>query len=87
MAKITKAELQAMSPEELEKFIQERDEEVQKLREIKAVAHVILDEKNLDAQAKAKLEMMSDPERKALLQVLKADGIKTEEKAGTPGSK
>lgn len=86
MAKISKADFEAMSVEELEQFIQERDEEVQMLRNVKAAAHVVLDQKNLEAQALAKLETMSDPERAALLQVLKADGISSAEKVGAPES-
>lgn len=86
MAKISKTELEAMSVDELEKFIQERDEEVQMLRNVKAAAHVVLDQKNLEAQAAARLETMSDPEKKALYQYLKAEGIPSAEKTGTPGA-
>lgn len=86
MAKISKADLEAMSVEELEKFIQDRDEEVQNLRAVKAAAHSVLDTKNAEIAAAARYEAMSDPERRALMQYMKAEGIASEEAHGTPGT-
>lgn len=86
MAKITKEALGQMSVDELEKFIQARDEEVQALRDVKAVAHDILDRKNAEEAAMQKLATMSEPERAALLQVMQAEGIASEEAHGTPGT-
>lgn len=52
--------------------------------EFRAVA-AALDEKRVIADAEARVELLSDSERTALLQVLKAEGIKSTAAVGTPG--
>lgn len=75
----------AMSVDDLEKFIQGTDEEIQELRNLKREAHAVLDVRNAETAARSRLETMSDPERAALAQILEAEGIDTEEVVGEPG--
>lgn len=83
---VSKKELQGYSIQELEEFIQSTDREVQKLRQDKVRAHALLDQRNAEEEAARRYETMSDPERRALAQFMEAQGIASEEKAGTPGS-
>jgi hypothetical protein len=51
---------------------------------IRAVTAELSQRSNV-AQAKRLLATMGDPQRRALLQVIKAEGIKSEEAVGIPG--
>ena len=53
-----------------------------RLKQQKLAIHAVLDRKMQEAEAKRKMATMSDGEKAALLQVLQADGITTEEEFG-----
>lgn len=49
--------------------------------------NIVLEEKISEDEAKKKVESMSDPDKKAMTQVLSnVGGIKSEEKVGKPGT-
>lgn len=78
-------DLEVMTVEELEQHIQKLDVVKQTVRDQQREAHAVLDRKNAELAAAAKLENLSDPEKAALLQVLQHDGIETAEEVGVPG--
>lgn len=82
---VAKRELQSLSTEELESFIQKTDREMQSLRDDKRRAHELLDEKNAQADAIRRYEQMSEPERAALLQHMEAVGIESQEQVSEVG--
>jgi len=73
-----------MTIEQLEKenlhFMKQRD----KIREEQLKIKAVLDQKVVRRDAERKLAMLSDPEKKALLQSISAQGIPSVEKFGTP---
>ena len=72
--------------EALEEHIQMIDEKVQELRQEQLEIHAVIDQKNAMEAAQRRVENLSDVERAALEQSLKAIGVETAEKIGTPGS-
>lgn len=82
----TKKDLAKMSIEDLEERAQALDEEYAAIRDEKQLVQEILSEKVIEQQALARLETMSDAEKAVLVQHIKAEGIKSEEKVGTPGN-
>jgi len=75
-----------MTIEELEKANQELMEQRQKIKDEQRLIAAVLDRKQAEARAKAKVARMSDPEKAALAQVLKAGSIESAEAVGSPGA-
>jgi ribosomal protein L29 len=72
-------QLKNMTVEELETHLQGLDEQKQDIRRQQLEAHAELDRLNAEADAERKLANMSEPERAAILQALKAEGVESTE--------
>lgn len=82
----SKKELKSMSIPALEKHINALDGDRQQIRANMIEAHALLDKKNTQEAARRRLETLSDPEKAALLQELKTEGVKSEAAVGMPGA-
>ena len=78
--------LEELTTEELTDLRLVLQEEVGEVREIQADVAQIINQRLTQEAAERKLATMSDPEKRALLQTLKAKGIESEEAVGTPGA-
>lgn len=76
-----------MSVDELEKAIQNMAAEVREIKKEQKLAHLALDAKITAAEVARKLALMSDAEKLALVQAIKAEGVKSGEGVGIPGAK
>lgn len=88
MAKLTlktRDELDSLSIEELETYSFELDEYYSGIRDKKREVQEVLETKNVEADAKRRLETIDDRERAALLQELQALGVEPTSDTGTPG--
>lgn len=74
--KMEDSDIQEASNKLAKKMLEDREEQKRLQR--------VLEERRTRAEARAKLERMSDPEKAALLQELQAEGIESAEEHGTP---
>ena len=82
-----KKDIDAMSLEELEALNQELMAEKESIRERQREVAAAMDARQAEADASRLMESMSEPQKAALAQVVKAEGIKPASKVGTPGGK
>jgi hypothetical protein len=83
---VKKSDYKNMSIEDLEKLNQDLMNQREAIKEEQRKIAAVLDEKCALRDAQRKAETMSDPEKAALLQILKPEGIRSEEKVGEPGT-
>lgn len=77
--------LESMTIEELESVIHDCMAQRKVMKEFQKAASDILDRKRQASSAADKVAAMSDPERAALMQALRAQGVPSGEAFGKPG--
>lgn len=68
----TNVDLEALSIQELEEYIQGLDQDQGAIRDRRVAAHSVLDQKNMKAEAERRLENLSVEQQEILQEVLQA---------------